>query len=313
MKVFMNLSKGFQTSGRTVKMILLLFIINFLISLILGMPMYRTLKNSFGSSMVGERMAKGFDYLWWQEFRDNSQGLELTFRPSIISQGALLDNLEGLVQMQFFALPLSILILGLSYIILHTFLAGGILSVFNQDEPKFTIKRFFEGAGTYLLRFLLLMVISWVFFLAIGFFLNRALNSILNTVAKNALTEVSPFYLGLLFNTVILFFLLFIQMIFDYARIKVVLEDRKDILKSALKAFRFVFKHLGSTLGLYYLIFFFSAAISILYVLFKGFIPQSNFSTVLAAFLIQQAFIFGIIWLRCWLYSSQMELYRYLL
>jgi hypothetical protein len=33
---------------------------------------------------------------------------------------------------------------------------------------------------------------------------------------------------------------------------------------------------------------------------------------VLAAFFLQQIFIFAVIWLRCWLYSSQMELYRYL-
>lgn len=293
-------------------MVLLLFVINFLFSLLLGFPMYQSLKKSFGSTMVGERMAKGFDYLWWEEFRDESRGLDRTFSPSIINKGALLDNLDGFVQMRFFALPSSILILGFLYIIVHTFLAGGILSVFNQDSPKFTKKRFFEGAGTFFPRFLLLMLISWVFFLAIGFFLNKGLNSILDDISKSALTEVTPFSFGLLFSAAVLFLLLFTQMVFDYARIKVLLEERRDVFKSALEAFGFVFKHPGSTLGLYYLIFFSSIGVSVLYIIFKGFIPQSNFFTVLIAFIFQQLFMFAFIWLRCWLYKSQMELYRYL-
>ena len=312
MKVFINLNKGFQTSSKVLKMVIMLWLINFFVSLILGLPMFGILKTSLGSSTAGERMANGFDYLWWQEFKDESQGLAQTFRPSIINQGALLDNLEYLLEMRFFQLPLAVLVLILIYIIVHTFLAGGILSIFNQDEIKFTIKKFFWGAGQYFLRFLLLMIMSWLFFLAIGLFLNSGFNSIINKITANFLTEVQPFYAGLIFKAVILFLLLFIQMVFDYTRIKIIVEDSKNILKSALKAFGFVFRHLGSTFGLYYILFFVSIIIAVLYVVLKSLIPQSNFGTVVVAFLIQQAFIWAIIWLRCWLYSSQLELNRYL-
>lgn len=312
MKVFINFKKGFQASSQTFKMILMLFLINFFISLILGFPMLGILKSSLGSSTAGEKMAKGFDYLWWQEFRDDSQGLAQTFRPSIINQGAILDNVEYLVEMRFFQLPLAVLILILSYIVIHTFLAGGVLAIFNQDEIKFTLKKFFGGAGQYFLRFLLLMAISWVFFLAIGFFLNKGFNSLISRIAAKSLTEIQPFYAGLLFKGVILFLLLFTHMVFDYARIKIVVEDSKNVLTSALKSFGFAAKHLGSTLGLYYILIGLSIVIAILYIALKSLIPQTNLATVAIAFLIQQAFILAIIWLRCWLYSSQLELYRYL-
>ena len=257
-------------------------------------------------------MAKGFDYLWWQEFRDQSQGLESTFRPSIIGKGALLDNLEGLVKMSIFEFPASVLILGLFYIILHTFLAGGVLSVFSQEKISFTMKGFFSGSGKYFLCFLLLMLVSWIFFAGVGIFVRSGFYSILDGVAENARTELAPFYLGLLFHAILFFLILFIQMVFDYARIQMVVERRKNVILASARAFRFVFKHAGSTLGLYYLLFLCSVALSILYVLIKGWIPQATFLGVLLAFLIQQLFIFALIFMRCWLYSSELELYRYL-
>jgi len=312
MKVFINLSQGFRTASKTIMMVILLFVINLAFSLLLAVPMYRSLQKSIGTSMVGERMAKGFDYLWWEEFRDQGQGLEMTFRPSLIGKGALLDNLEGLIQMQFLELPSSLIILGLFYIILHTFLAGGILSVFNQPDPHFTMRRFFEGTGKYFFRFFLIMLLSWLFFIIIGFFARDGLYSILDNAAKNARTELTPFFLGIFFYAIILFLILFIQMVFDYARIRLVAEEEKDIIHTSVRAFGFVFKNLGSTLGLYYMIFLSSIVISILYVVIKEAIPQSHLATIILAFIILQSFIFAIIFIRCWLYSSEMKLYGYL-
>jgi len=312
MKVIINFSKGFKNTGKTARMVFLFFLINLALSMVLAVPMYHSLKNSFGQSKVGERMSKGFDYLWWEEFRDEGKGLDKTFTPSIIGKGAILNNLEAFVQMRFFKAPPLVLIVGILYIVLHVFLAGGILSIFNMDTPKFTAKGFFKGAATYFSRFFILMLISWVFFIAAGIFLNEGLNSILDDVADNSLSEITPFYLGLLFSAIIFFLMLFIQMVFDYARIKIVLEDRRNVLKSALEAFGFVFKHPGSTLGLYYLILLIHVVVTIIYIFIKEFIPQSAFIGVLIAFLIQQLFIFALIWVRCWLYSSQMELYRYI-
>lgn len=312
MKAFINIFKGFQTTAKLTRMIILLFVINLAFSLILAVPMYHSLKDSFGSSLVGERMAGGFDYLWWEEYRDEAQGLEQTFTPSIIGKGAILNNLEGLIQMRVFDLPPVILVFGILYIILHTFLAGGILACIKKPDHSFSLKRFFKGAGSHFFRFFLLMVLSWVFFLIVGRFVKGGFDSILDSVRDTAFSEVPAFYWGLVFSAVVFFLLLFIQMVFDYARIKVVLEDRPNILVSAAGAFGFVFRHPGPTLGLFYLLFLVQIIISLIYILIQGFIPQSSFLTVALAFLIQQVFIFGLIWIRCWLYSSQMELYRYL-
>ena len=312
MKIFINFGKGFMTTGITTKMVLFLFMINLLFSLILAVPMYNSLKSSLCASDAGNRMAESFDYIWWEEFRDEAKGLETTFTPSIIGKGAILTNLESLIQMRFFSAPPILIGFGLLYIILHTFLAGGILSTFNQDEPRFAVKEFLQGAGSHFLRFFALMLFSWLFLFIISAFLRNALLPIIYNISSDSYSEVIPFLLTLALSAITLFLLLFVQMVFDYARIKVVLEDEKNVLKATGKAFSFVFKHPISTFGLFYLIFLLNIAVTVIYILVKEIIPQSDVLTVLAAFLFQQLFIFALIWIRCLLYASQWELYRYL-
>ncbi len=292
-------------------MVLLLFIVNLGLSLILAVPMYHSLKESVGDSLVGEQMAKGFDMLWWEEYRDQSDSLEKTFTPSIIGKGAILNNLEGLILMTFSELPPVILIIGLIYIIFHTFLAGGILSVFNESEPKFSLQRFFGDSGFYFFRFFLVMLVSWVLFFGVLGTLHRWFGAIRNSVAQSSFSEIPPFTLGLFFSMLILFLLLLVQMLFDYTRIQIVVEKRTNILKAVREGIRFVFRHPGSSLGVFYLLALVHTGVTLVYILFKSLIPQTTSLGVLAAFLIQQVFIFAIIWIRCWLYASELELYKY--
>ena len=293
-------------------MVILLLVINLAFSLMLAVPMYHSLKDSFGNSLVGERMAESFDYLWWEEYRDQAQGLERTFTPSIIGKGSILNNLEGLIQLRVFDLPPIILAFGLLYIILHTFLAGGILSLYKKRDTKFSMRDFFDGAGSYFFRFFLLMLFSWIFFLIIAQGVKGTFDSILSGMRETAFSEVTPFYWGLVFSAIVYFLFLFIQMVFDYGRIRIVEEDSRNVLTSIAGAFGFVFRHLGSTLGLFYLLFLVQIVFTLIYILIQGLIPQSSFLGVILAFLFQQIFIFGLIWIRCWLYSSQVELCRYL-
>jgi hypothetical protein len=311
MKSFINFIKGFKLTKKTARMVLLLFFVNLVFAMILAVPMYHSLKDSFGDSLLGESMAEGFDMLWWEEYRDQSEGLDKTFTPSIIGKGAILNNLEGLILMTFFTLPPAVLIFGLIYIIFRTFLAGGILSTFNTNGSKFSLKKFFGGAGSYFSHFFLVMLLSWFVFFGVLGFLYRGLGSIRNSVAQNSFSEITPFYLGLFFSVILLFLLLLLQMLFDYTRIQIVVEQKKNILFALRDAFRFIFKHFGSTLGLFYLLFLVNFGATLIYLLLKSYIPQSTALGVISVFFIQQLFVFALIFVRCWLYASELELYKY--
>ena len=311
MKSLINAIKGFKATKKAVRMVALLFILNLFFSAILAVPMYHSLKDSFGDSLVGERMAKGFDMLWWEEYRDQSEGLERTFTPSVIGKGAILNNLESLVLMTFSSLPPAVLIFGLVYIIFRTFLAGGILSTFDRRETQFSLKKFFGGAGIYFFPFALVMLLSWVFYFGVLDILYRGFSSIRNSVAQTSFSEVTPFYLGLFFSVILLFILLLLQMLFDYARIQIVVEQRKNILIAVRDALTFTVKHPGSTLALFYMLMLVNILITLVYLLIQNLIPQNSVLGVIFVFLLQQIFIFTVIFTRCWLYASEMDLYKY--
>ena len=298
--------------SKTVRLVIFLFCFNLIFSLILAIPMYHSLQDSLGDSLVGDQMTQGFDYLWWEEFRDQAQGLEKSFSPDLIGKGALLVNLEGLIQLRFISFPPQILIFAFIYLLMHTFFAGGILNIYQNQMPIFTLSSFFSGAGKYFFRFLGIMLVSWIFFFGVIGLLRECFNTIIQGAARNAFSEVFPFYLGLGLNIIILFLFLFFHMIFDYARIKTVFENQKNFFQATASAFGFVFKNIGPVLGLYFLLFVVNVAGSLLYLLVKGFIPQTGLMGICLIFFLQQAFIFAVIWIRCWIYSSQMELYKYI-
>lgn len=314
MRVFLNFIKGLKlvSSRSGVRLIIFLFSFNLIFSLILAVPMYQSLQSSLGDSLVGEQMTQGFDYLWWEEFRDEAQGLEKSFVPDLIGKGSLLMNLEALIQAKFASMPPQVLIFGIVYLLIHTLFAGGILHIFQMPQLKFSLKSFFSGAGIYFPRFMGIMLVSWIFFFGLIGIVRNWCNNLLGGAAQEAFSEVLPFYLGLGLNTLILFLFLFLHMTFDYARIRTVVEDKKNIFKTVFSAFGFVFQNLGPVLGLYFLIFGLNVAVSLLYILVQGIIPQNGTPEILLIFIWQQLFIFIIIWLRCWLYSSQLELYKYL-
>ena len=310
MKTISVLKQGLKLTGRASRMIFFLFLLNLLFSLVLAVPMYHIMKDSFGQGETAEKMSKGFDYLWWEQFRYRSQGLAKTFSPSIIGKGAILDNYDYLINMNLFKLPSAIITLIFLYILFRTFLAGGILSVYNSSHEKFKMKSFFSGAGVYYMRFILLMLISWIFLYLVGILLNRKLTSILNAVSSISYSEIPSFYLGLLFSVIILMLFLFIQMVFDYARIDVVREERQNAFKSVKKSVHFIIRHPLSTLSVFYLLFLAGAVFAVVYSFVAEALPDANFLGVLIGFIVQEIFILGVIWLRCWLYAGQMELYR---
>jgi hypothetical protein len=100
-------------------------------------------------------------------------------------------------------------------------------------------------------------------------------------------------------------------MLFDYTRIQIVVEERKNVLVAVRDAFRFISKHPGSTLGLFYLLFFVNLGITLIYLLLKSIVPQGTGLGVISVFAIQQLFVFFMIFVRCWLYASELELYKY--
>ena len=111
MNAYISMRIGLGTIRGLWGMVVFLFFVNLLFSLALAVPLFQDLKNSFGTSYVGQTMANDFDYLWWEQSRYGSEGVTQTFSPSLMGKGAILENLEYLLHMRFPSFPPALLAL----------------------------------------------------------------------------------------------------------------------------------------------------------------------------------------------------------
>lgn len=303
--------KGLRQSASLPKMVLFLYIVNLVLALSLAVPMFHALQDSFKDSEVSERMAEGFDFLWWEEFQNQSQGLASTFSPAKLGKGGLLTILSDLVEGTFMQLPALLLAAGLIFLLLRGLMAAGILHLYSQTRESFVAGEFLQGTAAYAFRFLGILLLGWLLFVGLFGPLSGGLDSVVKKVASQSTAEVLPFYLNLAFSVFLLFLYFFFQMVFDYARISTVVDKKENILGSVWSGLRFVFHHPWSALGLLGLGFIGQAAVTVLYLLVRFYIPQTHVLGVLSAFIWLQMFICTLVWIRCWRYSSQMSLFQF--
>src|SRR5439155_340374 len=98
----------------------------------LALGMRALVEQHLGDSLAAQGALDSVDYTWWQEFTDQAAGLGVTFRPTIIGFGAVLDNLSAFLDNQH--RPVVIVGAATAYIVFWIFLAGGIIDRYARDR-----------------------------------------------------------------------------------------------------------------------------------------------------------------------------------
>jgi hypothetical protein len=203
-----------------------------------------------GDSLFAGRMASGTSYDWWQEFSAQASGLGTTFVPSIIGMGAVLDNLSGLLD----NLPLATTVAGATaaWLVLWSFLSGGVLDRYARMRPTRTLG-FFAACGMHFWRFLriglLALLTYWVLF---GLVHRWLFDDLYPWATRDMTAERSAFVVRVLCYLAFGTCLVGCNLVFDYARIRLVVEDRHSAIGALMAGARFVRRH-PATLRLYLL------------------------------------------------------------
>lgn len=219
-----------------------------LMALPLALALGSMLEAHLGRSLAAESAAAGTNFDWWQEFLAQATGLGTTFIPSIIGFGAVLENASGVLD----NLPLATTIVGVTaaWMIAWSFLSGGVLDRYARNRPTRS-HGFFAACGTHVWRFARLGVIAWLVYL----FLFAAVHGWLFEMAYPALTrdvtvERTAFAVRLAGYGVFGLLLAICNLTFDYARVRIVVEDRRSAIGAVAAAARFVRRHAGRVAGL---------------------------------------------------------------
>ena len=208
------------------------------------------------------------------------------------------------------ALPMLAAVLGLAALvcILQLFLLGGTLQIFAVGEP-FTAAAFFGGCGRYWWRLVRLALFSLIFFavaIAIGVGLNWAGNKIRGEGSK-----ASPLIYWRWFLVAVFACLLGqCSLAFDYAAIRLAVEESRKSVRAYLGAFRFIWRAPLRTMGLYIVLWLVALLFLGAYFGVSRLVPQISLAMVILFFLVRQATVFAKVWSRLLFYSAQCALYH---
>ena len=225
------------------------FALTLLVALPLAIALRGMLEAHLGASLAADAAARGANYEWWQEFMAQAAGLGTTFVPSIIGFGAVLQNLSNLVD----NVPMATTIAGVTgaWLVLWAFLSGGIIDRFARDRAT-RARGFFAACGAHIGPVLRLGLVALVAYWALFRWVHPLIFGVIYTgVTHDTAVERTALLIRLIAYGAFAMTLGLVNVVFDYSRIRIVVEERRSALGALLAGGRFVRRHAGAVAGLY--------------------------------------------------------------
>jgi hypothetical protein len=276
----------------------------------LAVAMRGLLAQHLGASLAADAAASGVNYDWMQEFADQASGIGVTFKPTIIGFGAVLDNLSAFLDNT--PRPIVIVAVASVYIVLWIFLAGGIIDRYARDRATRTTG-FFASCGAFFFRFLRLAAIQWmVYALLFGalhpWLFDRLYPRLTHEVAVERTAFIVRLGLYLVFGVLVAA----CSMIFDYAKVRAVVEDRRSMVGAVAQAIGFIRRNAAAAVLLFLTNFALFVAVVAAYALVAPNSAGAGFP-MWSAFIIGQAYVLARLWVKLVCWASETALFQSLL
>ncbi len=298
---------GMRRVNRSPAIVAGVWALTLLVSLPLAAALRGMLAQHLGSSLAADSAASGVNYDWMQEFGDQATGLGVTFKPTIIGFGAVLDNLSAF--MDNTTRPVVIVGAASAYVVLWIFFAGGIIDRYARDRAT-RAYGFFAAAGVFFFRFLRLAVVQWLVYGFLFRFVHPWLfDRLLSRMIHEVSVERTAFFARATLYLVFGVLLATSTTIFDYAKVRAVVEDRRSMVGAIGAAFGFVRRQWAATAILFLLNFaLFAMVVGVYGVVAPG--AGRSGITMWIGFTIGQAYILGRLWVKLVFWASETALFQ---
>ena len=284
MSVGAALKQGFRIARHVRPAVWVLFLANLGLAALAGFPIYRGILGFTGHSLMSQKLVSGFPVDWLTDFAMNSPG-----------------SLERYAT--FIAL------FGLLSIPVNTILAGGILARFREPEHGFSLSDFFHDTARYAWRLLRLMIIGLICYWLIFRVLNQGLGKLLDKWTRDWPDDRQVFWVHLGVGLLVLLGLAFVNLVMDYARVKLVIDEDSSAAEAFLASLGFSLRRLSRA----FVVFAVPSACGIgLLALYRFAVPWPLISEPLAVALLfigQQVVMFGRYWFRVATWASEWSYY----
>jgi hypothetical protein len=277
------------------------------IALPLSFAIRESIEAQLGRSLMADVLAGGADYGWWQEFSSQASGLAATFVPSILGFGAVLQNLGGVLDNT--ELAVTIAGITLVWLAIWSFLSGGAMDRLARDR-RTRSQAFFAASGVHFWRFLRLGVLAWVVYgLLFGYVHGFIFTSAYDSLTRDLTVERTGFLIRAACYLLFGLLLVICNIAFDYARVRIVVEDRRSAIGALAAGVRFAWRLRGRTVWLYVLNGAAFLVLVLAYALLSPGAPGAGLSGWVVL-LVGQTYIVGRHYLKLVFYASEIALFQ---
>jgi hypothetical protein len=304
MSAFAALRDGVRRVNGAPLLVVGLFLATLAVALPLSFAVRDAIEAHLGRSMAAETAAGGVNYDWWQEFSAQASGLNATLGPSIIGFGAVLDNVSNLAD----NLPMAgtLAAVTAAWLVVWSFLSGGAMDRLARQRATRT-HGFFGACGVHFWRFLRLGIIAWLVYAALfGYVHGWIFESGYDRLTRDLTVERTAFLIRLAGYALFATLLVLCTIIFDYARVRIVVEDRRSSIGAVVSGARFAWRHAGQVAVLYLM----NTALFMVAVILYALVAPGAGVSVLIALVVGEAYILARHYLKLVFYASEIALFQ---
>ena len=217
--------QGFSLARRARTGVWILFFANLGLAALASYPIYRGVRGFTGHSAMSEDLATGFSPDWLTDFAVNSPGSLHRYATAIV-------------------------IFGLLSILADSVLAGGVVASFR--EPSFhSPADFFRDCRRYGWRLVRLMIIGLIGYWIVFRLLNQGLGNLADRWTREWLDDRPVFWVKLVPSVLTLMGLVFVNLVMDFARVRLVMEEGASAIEAFLASLGFSLARMRRAIVIY--------------------------------------------------------------
>jgi hypothetical protein len=325
------LRDGFGGVGRNWGLVVLVLGVNLGLALVLAIPLASQLERDLAHNGASASMMYGFDYDWWSRWSEDQEGFARSFRPDIFGTGFAFKNLDLLLRGYQPARLLPVgggdesaredaragprgldpLILGIGalYLLVQSFLTGGLLGVFRAPQGGWTVRSLVHGSGFYFGRLLRVSLLA-LGLAGILFVVNAPFARWVDGLAREAVSEQTAITLTFGRHALLLLALILVHMVASFARVIVVREERRSVALAFVSSLGFCARNFFAVVAQYAAVVLLALLLLAVWSALDGQQAVVGWRSQLVALVLFQGFLLARIALRLGLLASQLELHR---
>jgi hypothetical protein len=217
--------QGFSLARRARTGVWILFFANLGLAVLGAYPIYWGIRAFTGHSAMSDVLATGFSFDWLTDFAVNNPG-----------------SLERYAR--------AIALFGLISILVQSVLAGGVLASFR--EPSFySPGDFFRDCRRYGWRLVRLTIIGLIGYWIVFRLLNQGLGSLAERWTRQWLDDRPVFWIKLVPSVLTLVGLVFVNLVTDFARVRLVMEEGASAIEAFLASLGFSLTRMRQAIVIY--------------------------------------------------------------